>query len=106
MNVRYVIKQLGLLLLVLSLYPIQKIGSEFMPPLDEGDLLYMPTTLPGMSITKAREVLQQTDRIISTLPEVARVAGREIEMLPPCGRGRGRPAPPAPGPERTPHCLL
>ena len=45
-------------------------ASEFMPPLDEGDLLYMPTTLPGISVTKARELLQQTDRIIATFPEV------------------------------------
>jgi Cu(I)/Ag(I) efflux system membrane protein CusA/SilA len=53
-----------------------RLGSEFMPPLDEGDLLYMPTTLPGISITKAREILQQTDRIIRTFPEVERVFGK------------------------------
>jgi Cu(I)/Ag(I) efflux system membrane protein CusA/SilA len=51
-------------------------GREFMPPLDEGDLLYMPTTLPGISITKARELLQQTDRIIASFPEVERVFGK------------------------------
>ena len=51
-------------------------GSEFMPPLYEGDLLYMPTTLPGISITKAKELLQQTDRIISQFPEVERVFGK------------------------------
>jgi len=67
---------LALLLLASSLYPLKKIGSEFMPPLDEGDLLYMPTTLPGISITKAREILQQTDRIIATVPEVERVFGK------------------------------
>ncbi|MEE8580001.1 MAG: CusA/CzcA family heavy metal efflux RND transporter, partial [Myxococcota bacterium] len=63
-------------LVVLTLFPLRRIGSEFMPPLDEGDLLYMPTTLPGISITKAREILQQTDRIISKLPEVERVFGK------------------------------
>ncbi len=57
-------------------YPYSKLGSEFMPPLYEGDLLYMPTTLPGISITKAREVLQQTDRIIKTFPEVHHVFGK------------------------------
>jgi Cu(I)/Ag(I) efflux system membrane protein CusA/SilA len=66
----------ALLLLVGSLYPASRLGSEFMPPLDEGDLLYMPTTLPGISITKAREILQQTDRIIATFPEVERVFGK------------------------------
>jgi Cu(I)/Ag(I) efflux system membrane protein CusA/SilA len=63
-------------LLVATLYPFSRLGSEFMPPLDEGDLLYMPTTLPGISITKAREILQQTDRIIATFPEVERVFGK------------------------------
>jgi len=57
-------------------FPFQHIGSEFMPPLYEGDLLYMPTTFPGISITKAREVLQQTDRIIKTFPEVHHVFGK------------------------------
>lgn len=52
------------------------LGSEFMPALYEGDLMYMPTTLPGLSIGKARELLQQTDRLIATLPEVARVFGK------------------------------
>ncbi len=55
------------------LFPFERIGSEFMPPLYEGDLLYMPTTLPGVSITKARELLQQTDRIIRSFPEVVEV---------------------------------
>ncbi|WP_242392373.1 efflux RND transporter permease subunit [Anaeromyxobacter oryzisoli] len=59
-----------------TVVPFLKLGSEFMPPLYEGDLLYMPTTLPGMSITKARELLQQTDRIIRTFPEVKRVLGK------------------------------
>jgi Cu(I)/Ag(I) efflux system membrane protein CusA/SilA len=59
-----------------ELFPLEKIGSEFMPPLYEGDLLYMPTTLPGISITKAKEVLQQTDRIIKSFPEVHHVLGK------------------------------
>ncbi len=57
-------------------FPFQNLGSEFMPPLYEGDLLYMPTTFPGISPTKAREVLQQTDKIIKRFPEVARVFGK------------------------------
>ncbi|MBW2498248.1 MAG: efflux RND transporter permease subunit, partial [Deltaproteobacteria bacterium] len=73
---RAAILALTIVLLLASLVPISRIGSEFMPPLDEGDLLYMPTTLPGLSITKAREVLQQTDRIIATFPEVERVFGK------------------------------
>ena len=65
------------LVLVLSIaWPISRMGSEFMPPLYEGDLLYMPTTLPGISVTKARELLQQTDRIIASFPEVERVFGK------------------------------
>jgi len=57
-------------------FPYQNIGSEFMPPLYEGDLLYMPTTFPGISPTKARQILQQTDRIIRTFPEVQSVFGK------------------------------
>ena len=64
------------LLLVVTAWPLSRIGSEFMPPLDEGDLLYMPTTLPGISITKAQQLLQQTDRIIGQFPEVHRVFGK------------------------------
>jgi len=56
--------------------PYHKLGSEFMPPLYEGDLLYMPTTLPGISVTKARELLQQTDALIKTFPEVHHVFGK------------------------------
>jgi Cu(I)/Ag(I) efflux system membrane protein CusA/SilA len=63
-------------LMAVTVWPIMKIGSEFMPPLYEGDLLYMPTTFPGISITKAKEVLQQTDRIIRTFPEVHHVFGK------------------------------
>ena len=57
-------------------FPFQNLGSEFMPPLYEGDLLYMPTTFPGISPTKAREVLQQTDKIIRSFPEVHHVFGK------------------------------
>ena len=67
---------LAALLLALSLWPLQHIGSEFMPPLDEGDLLYMPTALPGLSASKAAELLQQTDRLIQTVPEVQSVYGK------------------------------
>ena len=62
--------------LAATVVPLSRAGSEFMPPLWEGDLLYMPTTLPGVSITKAREILQQTDRIIYTFPEVRHVFGK------------------------------
>lgn len=64
------------LLGLLALLPIKFIASEFMPPLDEGDLLYMPTTAPGISIGKARELVQQTNKIISALPEVEQVLGK------------------------------
>ncbi|MEJ5329885.1 MAG: CusA/CzcA family heavy metal efflux RND transporter [Desulfobaccales bacterium] len=67
---------LALVVLVISIYPLTRLGSEFMPPLDEGDLLYMPTTMPGISVTKARELLQQTDRIIKTFPEVEYIFGK------------------------------
>lgn len=66
----------GVLVFLGTSYPILKIGSEFMPPLDEGDLMYMPTTYPGISIDKARELLQQTDKIIRTVPEVDNVFGK------------------------------
>jgi Cu(I)/Ag(I) efflux system membrane protein CusA/SilA len=64
------------LLLCSALWPLQRIGSEFMPSLDEGDLMYMPTTYPGLSIGKARELLQQTDKLIRTVPEVESVFGK------------------------------
>lgn len=66
----------ALILLIATLLPARRLGSEFMPPLNEGDLLYMPTTDPGISITKARELLQQTDKIIKKFPEVATVFGK------------------------------
>ena len=62
--------------LVIGLWPATQLGSEFMPPLDEGDLMYMPSTLPGVSIDKAREILQQTDKLIRTVPEVKSVFGK------------------------------
>lgn len=62
--------------LLLSLWPLQHIGSEFMPELDEGDLLYMPTALPGLSAGKVAELLQQTDRLIKSVPEVLSVYGK------------------------------
>lgn len=66
----------ALVLLVGSAFPMSKLGSEFMPPLNEGDLLYMPSLLPGISITEARHVLQQTDQIIASFPEVESVFGK------------------------------
>lgn len=64
------------LFLLSALYPLKYIGSEFMPPLDEGDIMYMPTTYPGISIGKAREILQQTDKLIASVPEVKNVFGK------------------------------
>jgi len=66
----------ALLVLLSGLWPLSQTGSEFMPPLDEGDLMYMPTTYPGISIGKARELLQQTDKLIRTVPEVKTVFGK------------------------------
>ena len=59
-----------------TLWPASRLGGEFLPPLDEGDLLYMPSALPGLSAGKASELLQQTDRLIKSVPEVARVFGK------------------------------
>jgi Cu(I)/Ag(I) efflux system membrane protein CusA/SilA len=66
----------ALLLVLAGLWPLSQLGSEFMPDLDEGDLLYMPTTFPAISIGKAQELLQQTDKLIMTVPEVRRVFGK------------------------------
>jgi Cu(I)/Ag(I) efflux system membrane protein CusA/SilA len=63
-------------ILFVGLWPATRLGSEFMPPLDEGDLMYMPTTYPGISVDKAREILQHTDKMILTVPEVKRVFGK------------------------------
>jgi Cu(I)/Ag(I) efflux system membrane protein CusA/SilA len=76
MRFRSVTLIIAVLLLGSTYYPLSKIGSEFMPPLDEGDILYMPTTFPGISITKAKELLQQTDKILKTFPEVLQVFGK------------------------------
>jgi Cu(I)/Ag(I) efflux system membrane protein CusA/SilA len=67
---------LALVSMAATVYPYTKLGSEFMPPLNEGDLLYMPTTPPGISITKAKELLQQTDKIIASHPQVKHVLGK------------------------------
>ncbi|MDB5764359.1 MAG: Cation efflux system protein CusA, partial [Herminiimonas sp.] len=61
---------------VLTLWPLSRLGGEFMPPLDEGDILYMPSALPGLSAGKVSELLQQTDRLIKTVPEVQSVFGK------------------------------
>lgn len=66
----------ALITLLSAYYPLSQLGSEFMPELEEGDLLYMPTALPGISASKAAEILQQTDRLIKTVPEVKRVFGK------------------------------
>ncbi|QOV65277.1 efflux RND transporter permease subunit [Kosakonia pseudosacchari] len=66
----------ALLLLLATLWPLSRLGSEFMPPLNEGDLLYMPSTLPGISAREAGRLLQQTDRLIKSVPEVASVFGK------------------------------
>ena len=67
---------LTVVVMAATIFPLRHIGSEFMPHLYEGDLLYMPTTLPGISVAKARELLQQTDKIIASFPEVERVFGK------------------------------
>ena len=67
---------LAVVALAVTLIPVSHLGGEFMPPLDEGDLLYMPTALPGISADKAAELLQQTDRLIKTVPEVKTVFGK------------------------------
>jgi len=64
------------LLVAIGLWPASRLGTEFMPDLDEGDLLYMPSTFPAVSIGKAQEILQQTDKLIMTVPEVKRVFGK------------------------------
>ncbi len=71
-----VVLAIALAIVVISIWPMMKVGSEFMPDLDEGDLMYMPTTFPGVSIGKAQEILQQTDKLIKTLPEVKSVFGK------------------------------
>lgn len=67
---------LAVVLLLVTIWPLSRLGSEFMPPLDEGDLLYMPSTLPGISAREASRLLQQTDRLIKSVPEVESVFGK------------------------------
>ncbi|MEM8962603.1 MAG: CusA/CzcA family heavy metal efflux RND transporter, partial [Acidobacteriota bacterium] len=76
LRMRWLTLVLATVVIASTWIPLQRIGDEFMPPLWEGDLLYMPTTFPGISITKARELLQQTDRIIASFPEVESVLGK------------------------------
>ncbi|MBY3142892.1 efflux RND transporter permease subunit [Rhizobium laguerreae] len=71
----------ALAILSVSVWPVQHIGSEFMPNLDEGTLMYMPTTLPGISVTKAAELMQTQDRIIKSFPEVQSVFGKAGRAL-------------------------
>ena len=73
---RWPVLAIAVLFVASAVWPFQKLGSEFMPPLDEGDLLYMPTTDPSISMTKARQVLQQTNKLIKTFPEVVSVYGK------------------------------
>jgi Cu(I)/Ag(I) efflux system membrane protein CusA/SilA len=73
---RWIALGVALAFVASAIWPFTKLGSEFMPPLDEGDLLYMPTTDPSISVTKARQVLQQTDKLIKTFPEVVSVYGK------------------------------
>ena len=67
---------IGLLILVATIYPFKKLGSEFMPPLNEGTILFMPTAVPGMSVTEATRILQIQDRLLKSIPEVDRVFGK------------------------------
>src|SRR5260370_25534815 len=67
---------LALAVLAVTVWPASRLGSEFMPALDEGTLMYMPTTLPGLSVTKSAELLQTQDKIIRSFPEVASVYGK------------------------------
>ncbi len=66
----------AVIIVIIGFWPVTQLGSEFMPDLDEGDLMYMPTTFPGISIGKAQELLQQTDKLIKTVPEVKSVFGK------------------------------
>lgn len=76
MQFRWLVLTLAVLVMTATFWPLSKLGSEFMPPLEEGDLLYMPTTDPGISVDKARELLQQTDALIKAVPEVESVLGK------------------------------
>ena len=76
MQFRWLTVIVALVLIAVTWIPFSQLGNEFMPPLEEGDLLYMPTTDPGISMTKARELLQQTDKLIASFPEVKSVFGK------------------------------
>ena len=94
---RWAVLVIAILFIASAIWPFQRLGSEFMPPLDEGDLLYMPTTDPSISITKARQVLQQTDKLIKTFPEVVSVYGKagraDTATDPAAGHDRKRRSP-------------
>ena len=76
MRLRWLTILSAIAIVLVTIFPFRRLGTEFMPPLEEGDLLYMPTTDPGISTTKARELLQQTDRLIMQAPEVRSVMGK------------------------------
>jgi Cu(I)/Ag(I) efflux system membrane protein CusA/SilA len=76
MRFRWLVMLAAVIVVAATVWPLRQLGSEFMPPLEEGDLLYMPTTDPGVSMTKARELLQQTDKLIMQFPEVKSVMGK------------------------------
>ncbi|WP_322515691.1 CusA/CzcA family heavy metal efflux RND transporter [Rhodopseudomonas palustris] len=76
MNAKLIVILAAVAILAVTVWPARQLGTEFMPTLDEGTLLYMPTTLPGISVTKAAELLQTQDRIIRSFPEVASVYGK------------------------------
>ena len=73
---RHISTLVVIFIVCIKFIPLKVLGSEFMPPLDEGDILYMPTTLPGICISKAKELLQQTGKIIKQFPEVHHVFGK------------------------------
>ncbi len=75
-KLRWLMLLFAVVFIASAIWPFRQLGSEFMPPLDEGDLLYMPTTDPSISVTKARQILQQTDKLIKTFPEVISVYGK------------------------------
>lgn len=76
LKVPKIILLITFIILLIGIWPVTRLGTEFMPELDEGDLLYMPTTFPGISIGEAQQILQQTDKLIRTVPEVKTVFGK------------------------------
>ena len=76
LRLRWLVVVASLVILVGTLYPLTRLGSEFMPPINEGDILYMPTTFPGISITESKRLLQVQDKILATFPEVKTVFGK------------------------------